>query len=93
MQPPDSSSNTSSCNSSTPSSPAVQQTHTPHSNLKAQFHFPGEYFFVLFQCLPNYDKKVVITSKRYILSNNVILQNWLEMFKGIQNKAFRNSNF
>lgn len=41
VQPPDSSSNTSSCNSSTPSSPAVQQTHTPHSNLKSQFHFPG----------------------------------------------------
>lgn len=40
--PPDSSSNTSSCNSSTPSSPAVQAINTPHaSNLKQpQFHFP-----------------------------------------------------
>lgn len=38
---PDSSSNTSSCNSSTPSSPALlQPSHTPHSSLKQQFHFP-----------------------------------------------------
>lgn len=42
QQPPDSSSNTSSCNSSTPSSPAIQPSHTPHSNLKPQFHFPGK---------------------------------------------------
>ncbi|PNF39105.1 hypothetical protein B7P43_G04148 [Cryptotermes secundus] len=40
-QGPDSSSNTSSCNSSTPSSPAlVMTTHTPHSTTKQQFHFP-----------------------------------------------------
>ncbi|XP_025832315.1 kinase suppressor of Ras 2 [Agrilus planipennis] len=38
--PPDSSSNTSSCNSSTPSSPALQQSHTPHSSVKQQFYFP-----------------------------------------------------
>ncbi|KAL3272391.1 hypothetical protein HHI36_013868 [Cryptolaemus montrouzieri] len=38
--PPDSSSNTSSCNSSTPSSPAVQVIHTPHTASKQQFHFP-----------------------------------------------------
>nr|CAD7399029.1 unnamed protein product [Timema cristinae] len=38
---PDSSSNTSSCNSSTPSSPAlVMTTHTPHTTSKQQFHFP-----------------------------------------------------
>ncbi|PSN43929.1 hypothetical protein C0J52_03779 [Blattella germanica] len=38
---PDSSSNTSSCNSSTPSSPAlVLATHTPLSQSKQQFHFP-----------------------------------------------------
>lgn len=36
---PDSSSNTSSCNSSTPSSPAVQNSTTPHGSQK-QFHFP-----------------------------------------------------
>lgn len=42
MQAPDSSSNTSSCNSSTPSSPALQPTHTPHITLKPQtFYFPG----------------------------------------------------
>ncbi|KAJ9598885.1 hypothetical protein L9F63_026579 [Diploptera punctata] len=41
-QGPDSSSNTSSCNSSTPSSPAlVLTTHTPLSTSKQQFHFPG----------------------------------------------------
>ncbi|XP_021926859.1 kinase suppressor of Ras 2 isoform X2 [Zootermopsis nevadensis] len=40
-QGPDSSSNTSSCNSSTPSSPAlIMTTHTPHSTTKQQFHFP-----------------------------------------------------
>ncbi|XP_063916081.1 kinase suppressor of Ras 2 isoform X3 [Zophobas morio] len=40
--PPDSSSNTSSCNSSTPSSPAVQSIPTPHASQKQQqFHFPG----------------------------------------------------
>nr|XP_023017146.1 kinase suppressor of Ras 2 isoform X1 [Leptinotarsa decemlineata] len=39
--PPDSSSNTSSCNSSTPSSPAVQILTTPHSSHKPTFHFPG----------------------------------------------------
>ncbi|KAJ9587394.1 hypothetical protein L9F63_019095 [Diploptera punctata] len=40
-QGPDSSSNTSSCNSSTPSSPAlVLTTHTPLSTSKQQFHFP-----------------------------------------------------
>ncbi|XP_045476146.1 kinase suppressor of Ras 2 isoform X1 [Harmonia axyridis] len=38
--PPDSSSNTSSCNSSTPSSPAVQALLTPHAMSKQQFHFP-----------------------------------------------------
>ncbi|CAH1115941.1 unnamed protein product [Phaedon cochleariae] len=38
--PPDSSSNTSSCNSSTPSSPAVQILTTPHSSYKSTFHFP-----------------------------------------------------
>ncbi|XP_057665960.1 kinase suppressor of Ras 2 isoform X2 [Diorhabda carinulata] len=38
--PPDSSSNTSSCNSSTPSSPAVQTLTTPHSSQKSTFHFP-----------------------------------------------------
>nr|CAI5823630.1 unnamed protein product [Callosobruchus analis] len=38
--PPDSSSNTSSCNSSTPSSPAVQILTTPHSSHKSTFHFP-----------------------------------------------------
>ncbi|KAK9730071.1 Phorbol esters/diacylglycerol binding domain (C1 domain) [Popillia japonica] len=38
---PDSSSNTSSCNSSTPSSPALQPAHTPHITLKPQtFYFP-----------------------------------------------------
>ncbi|KAF5306924.1 hypothetical protein FQA39_LY00154 [Lamprigera yunnana] len=37
---PDSSSNTSSCNSSTPSSPALQPSHTPHSTIKQQFNFP-----------------------------------------------------
>ncbi|XP_066997857.1 kinase suppressor of Ras 2 [Anabrus simplex] len=38
---PDSSSNTSSCNSSTPSSPALVMTsHTPHSTGKPQFQFP-----------------------------------------------------
>ncbi|EFA08276.1 kinase suppressor of Ras 2 isoform X1 [Tribolium castaneum] len=37
--PPDSSSNTSSCNSSTPSSPAVTSIPTPHASHK-QFHFP-----------------------------------------------------
>lgn len=43
QQGPDSSSNTSSCNSSTPSSPAlVMTTHTPHSTTKQQFHFPGK---------------------------------------------------
>lgn len=40
FQPPDSSSNTSSCNSSTPSSPAVQAINTPHTSHKPQFHFP-----------------------------------------------------
>ncbi|KAL1488616.1 hypothetical protein ABEB36_014419 [Hypothenemus hampei] len=35
----DSSSNTSSCNSSTPSSPAIQNSTTPHGSQK-QFHFP-----------------------------------------------------
>ncbi|XP_066159270.1 kinase suppressor of Ras 2 [Euwallacea fornicatus] len=39
VQPPDSSSNTSSCNSSTPSSPAVHNSTTPHGSQK-QFHFP-----------------------------------------------------
>lgn len=39
FQPPDSSSNTSSCNSSTPSSPAVQNSTTPKGSQK-QFHFP-----------------------------------------------------
>ncbi|XP_049776476.1 kinase suppressor of Ras 2 [Schistocerca cancellata] len=40
---PDSSSNTSSCNSSTPSSPALVMTaHTPHAASKQQFHFPDE---------------------------------------------------
>lgn len=43
FQPPDSSSNTSSCNSSTPSSPAIQPSHTPHANVKSQFHFPGNF--------------------------------------------------
>uniref|UniRef100_A0A6P7GD17 Kinase suppressor of Ras 1-like n=1 Tax=Diabrotica virgifera virgifera TaxID=50390 RepID=A0A6P7GD17_DIAVI len=38
--PHDSSSNTSSCNSSTPSSPAVQTLTTPHSSQKSTFHFP-----------------------------------------------------
>ncbi|XP_018561202.1 kinase suppressor of Ras 2 isoform X2 [Anoplophora glabripennis] len=38
--PPDSSSNTSSCNSSTPSSPAVQTLTTPHASHKPTFHFP-----------------------------------------------------
>ncbi|KAJ8923037.1 hypothetical protein NQ315_001585 [Exocentrus adspersus] len=38
--PPDSSSNTSSCNSSTPSSPAVQTLTTPHASHKSTFHFP-----------------------------------------------------
>jgi kinase suppressor of Ras 2 len=39
--PPDSSSNTSSCNSSTPSSPAVQSIPTPHASHKQQqFNFP-----------------------------------------------------
>lgn len=37
--PHDSSSNTSSCNSSTPSSPAVHNSTTPHGSQK-QFHFP-----------------------------------------------------
>lgn len=38
---PDSSSNNSSCNNSTPSSPAlVMTTQTPHSITKQQFHFP-----------------------------------------------------
>ncbi|CAH0564919.1 unnamed protein product [Brassicogethes aeneus] len=37
---PDSSSNTSSCNSSTPSSPALQTLTTPHSYHKQSFHFP-----------------------------------------------------
>lgn len=38
---PDSSSNTSSCNSSTPSSPALLAVHTPHAlNKPQQFHFP-----------------------------------------------------
>ncbi|CAG2065939.1 unnamed protein product, partial [Timema podura] len=38
-----SSSNTSSCNSSTPSSPAlVMTTHTPHTTSKQQFHFPDK---------------------------------------------------
>lgn len=46
QQGPDSSS-TSSCNSSTPSSPAlVMTTHTPHSTTKQQFHFPGKIFFL-----------------------------------------------
>lgn len=41
LQGPDSSSNTSSCNSSTPSSPAiVMPTHTPQATIKQQFHFP-----------------------------------------------------
>ncbi|KAJ8972622.1 hypothetical protein NQ314_000078 [Rhamnusium bicolor] len=40
LQPPDSSSNTSSCNSSTPSSPAVQTLTTPHASHKPTFHFP-----------------------------------------------------
>ncbi|KAJ8983992.1 hypothetical protein NQ317_008697 [Molorchus minor] len=40
--PPDSSSNTSSCNSSTPSSPAVQALTTPHASHKSTFHFPGK---------------------------------------------------
>ncbi|XP_050302569.1 kinase suppressor of Ras 2 isoform X2 [Anthonomus grandis grandis] len=39
FQPPDSSSNTSSCNSSTPSSPAVHTSTTPHGSQK-QFQFP-----------------------------------------------------
>jgi hypothetical protein len=48
QQGPDSSSNTSSCNSSTPSSPAlVMTTHTPHSTTKQQFHFPGKKFSFL----------------------------------------------
>lgn len=37
---PDSSSNTSSCNSSTPSSPALLPPQTPHAHIKQQFHFP-----------------------------------------------------
>lgn len=37
---PDSSSNTSSCNSSTPSSPALLAPQTPHALSKQQFHFP-----------------------------------------------------
>jgi hypothetical protein len=43
LQGPDSSSNNSSCNNSTPSSPAlVMTTQTPHSITKQQFHFPGK---------------------------------------------------
>ncbi|XP_060521560.1 kinase suppressor of Ras 2 [Cylas formicarius] len=40
VPPPDSSSNTSSCNSSTPSSPAIQTMTTLSSQKQSQFHFP-----------------------------------------------------
>lgn len=47
----DSSSNTSSCNSSTPSSPALlpaNTSQTPQAPAKQQFHFPGNLFIAYF---------------------------------------------
>lgn len=69
--PPDSSSNTSSCNSSTPSSPAVQVIQTPPTISKQQFHFPeivhpdmNEVMLETYPLNPQYNHQNELTSSQ-----------------------------